>query len=304
MSEPKRHHWWPQLNSGYWCNERGLINVLNRDGSSFEGSPIGLGVVGHLYSKELTSGQKDTSIEKWFAKEIDSPFLEIIKKLSDESEIRRYKYHKNPDKAKVLRQLGYRVPNYVEYYGLPGSEREIVSKYVAALLVRNPNYLDKLAEYHKSSINPKNSALDNMKYLFEIYFQKIMSADFILIKRDAENEFLFSDGGIIAREPWSRNGGIPFDVHFPVTPDLALQILPALKQEFPDKIPVFRATNQGVAAQNRISLQYAKRQVFGRGAIPLEFVMKNWGRAAPQHIAVRHIDGKLETKVDWSRFFY
>ena len=131
-----------------------------------------------------------------------------------------------------------------------------------------------------------------------------MSADFILIKRDAENEFLFSDGGIIAREPWSRNGGIPFDVHFPVTPDLALQILPALKQEFPDKIPVFRATNQGVAAQNRISLQYAKRQVFGRGAIPLEFVMKNWGRAAPQHIAVRHIDGKLETKVDWSRFFY
>ena len=76
-----------------------------------EGSPIGLGVVGHLYSKELTSGQKDTSIEKWFAKEIDSPFLEIIKKLSDESEIRRYKYHKNPDKAKVLRQLGYRVPN-------------------------------------------------------------------------------------------------------------------------------------------------------------------------------------------------
>lgn len=304
MNIPKRHHWWPQLNSGNWCNAEGKISVLNRDGTMFLGQPQGLGVVGHLYSKELEGGEKDTSIETWFAHEVDGPFSRVLKKLSDESSIRRQPFRGDPGKAAVAKQIGYRVSNFVEYIPITLEEREKIAKYVAALLVRNPNYLNKLEAFHRLSASPKNSALDNMKYIYNIYLNKIMIADLMLIKRDAENEFLFSDGGIVAREPWSEDGGIPFDIHYPMTPDLALQVLPALQQAFPHVIPVCRAANQGISAHNRITLQYANKQVFGRNSIPIDFVMKNWGRAAPQHIGFRHINGNLETKVDWSRYFH
>lgn len=278
--------------------------MLNRDGTMFLGQPQGLGVVGHLYSKELENGGKDTGIETWFAHEVDGPFTEVLKKLSDESSVKRQPFRGDTKKAIVLKQVGYRVPKCFEYIELSPADREKIAKYVAALLVRNPNYLEKLERFHKLSASPKNSALDNMKHLFGIYFDKIMGADFILIKRDAENEFLFSDGGIVAREPWLISGGIPFDIHYPMTPDLALQVLPVLRQEFPHIIPVCKVANQGVSTHNRITLQYANRQVFGRGPIPIEFVMKNWGRAAPQHIGFRYVNGELETKVDWSRHFH
>lgn len=304
MNIPKRHHWWPQLNSGHWCNADGKINVLNRDGSTFLGKPQGLGVVGHLYSKELEDGSKDTAIETWFAHEVDGPFSETLNKLTDEKLVSRQPFQGNPQKAQVAKQLGYRITKEVEYISIFLDDRERISKYVAALLVRNPNYLKKLEDFHKLSEIPKNNALYNMRQIYDIYFEKIMMADFIIIKRDSDNEFVFSDGGIVAREPWSQNGGIPFDIHYPMTPDLALQILPALHQAFPRTIPIFRAANQGVSSHNRITLQYADRQVFGRGAIPSKFVMKNWGRAAPQHIGYRHVNGELETKVDWSRYFH
>lgn len=101
-----------------------------------------------------------------------------------------------------------------------------------------------------------------------------------------------------------KNGGIPFDIHYPMTPDYALQVLPAMTQEFPDSIPIFKASNTGISMHNRISLQYAKRQVFGRGNLPKKFIEKNWGKPAPQHIGFRHVDGKLEAKVDWGRYHH
>ncbi|MBW4972853.1 DUF4238 domain-containing protein [Roseovarius mucosus] len=304
MNRPKRHHWWPQLNSGFWCNADGNINVLNRDGTSFPGRPGGLGVVGHLYSKAFEDGEKDPAIETWFANEVDGPFAGVIDKFSDEKLIKRRPFRGDPDKAKTVKELGYRVLKNLEYFELSNSDRENISRYVAALLVRSPKYLSKLEKFHSASLNPKNDALDNMKYLYEVYLQRIKRADFVIIIRDAENEFLFSDGGIVAREPWSNAGGVPFDVHFPMTPDIALQVFPAMTQEFPNMVPVSRATNQGVSAHNRITLQHAENQVFGRGAIPIEFVMKNWGRPAPKHIGFRHVNGRLETKVDWSRHFH
>ncbi|RVV96611.1 DUF4238 domain-containing protein [Mesobaculum littorinae] len=303
MNVPKRHHWWPQLNSGHWCNVDSKINVLNRDGSSFLGKPRGLGVVGQLYSKELSDGSKDVSIETWFANDVDGPFDAVLRKLIDEQNVAKRKIRSDPEKAKVVRSLGYRITDYVEYIRLSDHEREVLSRYVAALLVRNPGYLEKLEVFHSEQLKPRNHALDNMKHIFDIYANRIFSADFIVIKRDADNEFIFSDGGIVAREPWSKSGGIPFDIHYPMTPDYALQVLPAIKQEFRG-VHLFRASNTGISAHNRISLQHAKRQVFGRAPLPTKFVLKNWGRPAPQHIGFRHVDGKLETKIDWSRFNY
>lgn len=304
MNNPKRHHWWPQLNSGHWCNSDGKIHVLNRDGTSFWGRPGGLGVVGHLYSREMANGAKDTSIETWFANEVDGPFVTLLEKLTSITHVRQTSFRCDPVKASLLTQMGYRVQKYIEYYDIARSERENIAKYIAALLVRSPRYLSKLEIFHKSSLSPKNSALDNMRHLHTVYFEAIMAADLLILRRDAENEFLFSDGGIVAKEPWSNKGGIPFDVHFPMTPDTSLQVIPSLKQNFPDAVPIFRAANRGISAQNRITLQYAENQVFGRNSIPIDFVMKNWGRPAPQHIMFRDIDGKLETKVDWSRFFH
>lgn len=260
--------------------------------------------MGQLYSKSLADGSKDVSIETWFADEIDGPFNEVLKKLIDDRYVQKRKFRGNPEKAKIVSDLGYRVSNYVEYINLSDSEVEILSRYVAALLVRNPGYIKKLEEFHSDQLKPKNSALDNMKFVFDIYADKILSADFMIVKRDAKNEFIFSDGGIVAREPWSRYGGVPFDIHFPMTPDYALQVLPAMRQEFRGVAHVIKASNIGISAHNRISLQHAKKQVFGRTPLPKSFVVKNWGRPAPQHIGFRHVNGQLETKVDWTRFYH
>ncbi|TRD22957.1 DUF4238 domain-containing protein [Palleronia caenipelagi] len=304
MSVPKRHHWWPQLNSGHWCSTDGTIQVLSRDGSSFRGKPRGLGVVGQLYSKDLADGTKDVSIETWFANDIDGPFASLLKKLIDDKNLRNRTFSGDHKKRKLSNELGLRIGNTIEYMEVSEHELEVLSRYVAALLVRNPNYLKKLAQFHSDQLNPKHSSLDNMRYVFEIYANRLLCADFVILKRDARNEFLFSDGGIVAREPWSRYGGIPFDIHYPMTPDYALQALPAINQNFKGIIHYIKASNTGIAAQNRISLEVAKNQVFGRAPLPKNFVLKNWGRAAPHHIAYRHVDGQLETSVSWGRFYH
>ena len=69
---------------------------MNFDGSTFLGKLNGLGVVGHLYSKELESGEKDAGIETWFAEGVDEPFAEVLRNLVGEVSIKRRNSHLTP----------------------------------------------------------------------------------------------------------------------------------------------------------------------------------------------------------------
>ena len=78
MSKPKRHHWWPQLQSRHWTNPEGNINVIRRDGTVFAANPKNIGVMSQLYSRVDAHGNVNTDIEEWFSKEIESPFCPTL----------------------------------------------------------------------------------------------------------------------------------------------------------------------------------------------------------------------------------
>lgn len=150
----------------------------------------------------------------------------------------------------------------------------------------------------------KNLALKNMMHLFNVYSNRIMDSDFIAVEAAGTHEFLFSDGGIVAREPWSDERGLPFDIHIPISPKLSIQVIPAPTQAWPNGIIVSYAANSAISIHNRIILAQAKSQVFSRSFPPVSFIKKNWGRSAPDFMAFRRNGSELETKVDLSKFYH
>lgn len=311
MNTPKRHHWWPQLQSGHWTDKDGFVNVTRADGTTFRVPPSKVGVEGELYTRYELTGEKDLTIERWFSREIEAPFVGALKRLSTMEGITVSPLEaKRPEKEQEVRDLGFIVPTKVERLPLVPEHRDAIARYLAALLVRNPLYLAKLARFHDVHGTPlpagvprdaaiRTVALDNMLLVFETYRQRIADADFGLILVERGNEFLFSDAGISAEEPW-RPGPLPFDIHAPLTPTLALEVFPVPDRGLRNCF-IMRVNNQGVARMNRIALQNAQRFVFSRQAPPVKFIKEHFGKPAPKSIGVRMRNGILETKFDRSR---
>jgi hypothetical protein len=116
---------------------------------------------------------------------------------------------------------------------------------------------------------------------------------------DCNREFIFSDGGITAQEPWSKRT-IPFEIYVPLTPKLSLNVLP-LPNAYTKGLWVTRVNTRGVARYNRIMLSEAKRFVFSRSAPPLAFIQKHFGMPAPSPFGSRLVNGRLETIYNPSR---
>ncbi len=70
----------------------------------------------------------------------------------------------------------------------------------------------------------------------------------------------------MGEEPWRTEYGIPFDIHAPLTPDIALQVLPIPSSYDLDTAAILESNNQGTARLNRIILGGAERFVFSRQA--------------------------------------
>lgn len=307
MSKPKRHHWWPMAQSRYWANADGVVTVTRADGTSFRTNPLNIGVESELYTRFLWDDAKDTTIEDWFAKTIDGPTTDMIEHLLDPSNICRESFRGHPEKVRAVKELGFRVRPYIEKVSIPPNIRQSISRYVAALLVRHPKYLARLVEFHRAKGDAtsgiKNLALDNMLHLYNVYAERISRSVFMLTRRGGSAEYIYSDGGLLVEEPWRTESGIPFDIHAPLTPDIALQVLP-VPLEFEDDLSaavVSETTNQGVARQNRIVLGGASRFVFSRQEVPIAFISQNFGIPAPKNIGCRVVNGRFEAWFDRTR---
>lgn len=304
MNKPKRHHWWPLVQSRSWTGDDQLVYVTKKDGTYFRTSPNNIAVESELYTRFPHEGPKDVGIEEWFSKEIDGPASEIIGFLSELSGVRRFTFSGDSEKAGTLRQLGFRIRPYIEAIQMPMGMRRNIARYLAALLVRHPSYLAKLSYFHEKENPGRDSrelALDNMLHMYRVYVDEISTAFFALIRRDCDTEFVYGDGGVIVEEPWRRSHGIPFDMHAPITPDLALEVLPTPFDDDLRMMPISDLTNQGVARFNRISVGGAIRFVFSRGEPPANFIKANFGSPAPKNIGFRMVGGRLETKYDPSK---
>lgn len=272
---------------------------------------MNIGIEGHLYTRYDISGQKDLSIERWFSQEIEGPFVEALDRLTSGMGISISPLPAiDREKERNLRDLGFVVPNKVERLLLSREHRRAIDCYLAALLVRNPVYLAKIAQFHDRNEAPlpvevprndaiKTIALDNMLSVFRIYQDRIAQSHLGLLYATGDNELLFSDAGITAEEPW-RPGTLPFDIHAPLTPTMALEVLPTPNQT-PGECFIMRMNNQGIARMNRLALADAQRFVFSRQRPPIEFIKSHFGKPAPKSIGIRPIGAGVVTKFDRSR---
>jgi len=307
MSSAKRHHWWPLSQSRHWTNSRGKVHVIRSDRSTFLVNPLNIGVESELYTRFSEDNEKDTAIEDWFAEVIDAPVARTIKFLLNPTNIHRAKFAGDPKKKATCRELGFRVGSYIDRIELNIEIRTCIAQYIAALLVRHPKYLSKLEDLHRAEIGSsrqtKNLALNSMLKLYRIYADRIAKSVLLISRRVGTSEYLYADGGISVEEPWRRAFGIPFDIHAPLTPDIAIQVLPIPNPSSEDlsSAVIFEAKNQGVARQNRIILGGAVRFVFSRQMPPISFIVKHFGVPAPQNISYRISGGRLETGYDPDR---
>lgn len=305
MNKPKRHHWWPQVQSRHWTQEDGCVCVTRKDGTTFRANPINVAVESELYTRFGADDSKDTWIEEWFGNEIDAPAGMMINHLLDPTNIRRRRFTPDSTKATQARALGFRVYPYLEEILLPDGIRTAIARYVAALLVRHPDYLRRLASLvslgQENPADLRSVALDQMLVLYEQYRERIERSVIMVSRRIGSSEYLYADGGLMVKEPWNQEIGVPFDIHAPLTPDIAIQILPTPE---PEKLPtaiVFDATNQGVSRQNRIILGGARRFVFSRQTPPKEFIGKNFGVPAPANICLHVNRTEVHARYDASR---
>jgi len=293
--------------SRYWTNTDGLVTITRADGTTFRANPLNIGVESELYTRFLEDDTKDTGIEDWFAEAIDGPATKMIDHLLDPGNVSRQPFRGDPLKAKTVKAVGFRVNAYFDKVTIPPDIRRAISQYIAALLVRHPRYLSRLIEFHRedgsSTQSARNRALDNMLHLFAVYAERISRSVLLVTRRVGSSEYLYSDGGLMVEEPWRRESGIPFDIHAPVTPDIALQVLP-VPLHFSDDLTtaaISESTNQGVARQNRIVLGGASRFVFSRQTIPPSFISQNFGKPAPKNIGYRVVNGRFEAWFDPTR---
>jgi hypothetical protein len=290
------------VQSQHWTDADGFVFASRSNGTHFRANPLKIGVESELYTRFGSDNSKDTSIEEWFAKTIDAPATQMIEHLLDPSNITRQPFYPDPMKVKMAKELGYKINSYIDTISLPSNIRNAISAYLAALLVRHPGYLSKLIIFHSNSSDTpeaiKNIALERMLEMFEIYYHKIRSAVFLVSRRVGTSEFLYADGGILVDEPWRKEFGIPFDIHAPITPDIAIEVLPIPDHGDLSSALVAESTNQGVSRQNRIILGGAQRFVFSRQSPPSTFIQKHFGVSAPRNIGYRLINGQLITSYD------
>lgn len=282
-----------------------MLHVVRADGTQFRAPPSKVGVEGELYTRLDPDGQKNRDIERWFSNAIDTPFANAFSTAVDLKRIQKNPFPTRGDLSQRsdLKRIGYILSDYDEHIPLPDHTREAIANYVAALLVRSPHYVMKLIDWHQS--NGENSdfpidqkvhrglALQNMIYLYEVYRTAINGACINMMIADCDREFLFSDGGITAQEPWNKRT-IPFDIYVPLTPKLALNVLP-LPNAYTNGFWVTRVNQRGVARYNRIMLSEAKRFVFSRSSPPLAFIQKYFGLPSPSPFGSRLVNGRLET---------
>lgn len=289
-----------------------MLHVVRADGSVFRAPPSKVGVEGELYTKLDPTGKKNRDIERWFSQEIESPFAGVLGKLIGlEGIVRRYPPSQgDPAHRKDVEDLGFIIKDYHEDLPMNAADRSAIANYLAALVVRSPIYLNKLTDWHARTnadslplpVGPsdvRGLALENMLFLYDVYREAITNAYITLTIADCDREYLFADGGIVAKEPWS-NRPLPFDLYAPLTPKLALNVLP-LPNADKDRLWVARLNGQGVSRYNRMAVGGAVRFVFSKSSPPLAFIKKHFGVPAPAAIGSRWVDGKLETKYDRAR---
>lgn len=293
MSNPKRHHWWPECHSKLWTDREGCVTRLGRGDEPRRTRPINTAVIGHYNSVRHLNGQQDPALETYFANEVEWPAGPVLERLSKEKwrdpmVERLVDAPRGRGMRRQIREAGWEWDGMACSAYLPAEDRLALTRYVASLIVRVPSYKDAL---NSEAVRMSLAALldlDAPQARFEAdrrhvailrqhideYSRRLIGCAVILLEAQEGEEFIIGDTPVI---PAALGFGKAKAI-CPISPDRALIMISGWTAPFGDRIGVFRSTRGRVRSYNRVMLQNAEQEVFCRTAIPSDFVSKHLGR--------------------------
>jgi hypothetical protein len=287
----KRHHWWPQCHSGLWIDAEGCITVTNAAAEVRRTRPVNTAVIGHFNSLKKPDGTFDTSLETYFADEVDGPAAPVLARLATEKRLDP-EVESHFDRAflraswKGIKEDGF-VPSERAYTArIGGDEKLALARYVASLMTRVPSYKNELNSNRMRSnvaailgLEPDGARFETDALHLEIvrrhladYAARLAKCEFILI--DSENEELvIGDTPVI---PATLGFG-ESEALMPLSPTRAILFIRGHKAPVPGRALIFASQRRSVRAYNRTMLQNAEREVFSRAPINPGFVRRHLG---------------------------
>jgi hypothetical protein len=291
MNSPKRHHWWPECHSKLWVAENGLITMIDIDGVARPVTPENAGVIKHHNTVRLSDGTIDTSLENYFADEIENPVARVLLRLANER-LRSFAWDKYIDKefasreGRGIRADGF-LPTKLGYcVSLPAADRIAVARYFASLLVRVPSYKDELKsslriEGFRKILNlPEDQAtfeadllhVEIVRRHLSDYAKRLLECAWLIIE-SPNQEILFSDTPIVP----SALGWGDAEALCPISPNRCIMFIRGYKPPMEDSLMIVQSTPRSIRALNQTLLQNSQRFVFCRSSFPLGFILKHFG---------------------------
>jgi hypothetical protein len=300
VSAAKRHHWWPQCHSEIWTDDHGLITMVFNDGSVKNVTPINAGVIGRHNAVKLPNGGVDTSLETFFANEVDTPAAPLLRRLASEKRRnlvweRSFDHQFVRQERRHFRGDGFLPMDRCYTVPMTADEQLKVARYVASLLVRVPSYKDELnstsvvntlaalldIEAQKAKFEVDKFHVRAMKAHLKQYTDKMTECAWVIIE-SVRQEFVFGDTPVIP----SVLGWGEAEAICPISPNRCLMFVKGFSPPIADHIVIAQAVPQSVRATNQTMIQNADRFVFARKAPSIEFVVKHFGsrqvRIAPK----------------------
>ncbi len=309
MANPKRHHWWPEFHQSLWVDAGGCITSINAEGKVLTTQPKSIAVIGHFNSIRLPDGTKDTTLETYFADNVDSPAGPVLGRLATEK-WRDVAVEQLINKANAQRQRksfrrdGFDWDGAAYSVWLTQEERLDLARYIASLIVRVPSYkgllnsheveasfrdlfgIDQLQARYQADAHH----VDIVKQHVEQYSAQLIDRAFVLLEAPPGEEFILGDTPVL---PAALGFG-QTEAICPLSPDRVLAIIKGWMAPFNDRIGVFIITRQKLRFYNRLILQNAEREIFCRKPISQDIVAKHLGtrqvrlvvemsRSAPEH---------------------
>ena len=287
----KRHHWWPMCHSSLWTDEEGCITVYDKLNGVRRLRPNNTAVIGHYNTVRQLDGSTDTSLEEYFANDVEGRAGPVLRRLATEKN-RDLNAEWLIDKTqlhlarKLIAKDGFELPSRSYSVRLNASDKMDLSRYIASLIVRVPSYKDELNsdatqnmiasllgyKHDESRIVTDLVHVDIIKAHLVDYTTRLSQCEFIIVDT-AKVEFIIGDTPVI---PAALGFG-DAEAMLPLTPNRAIFIIRGWRGPLPNRAMIFNAKPTNVKAFNITMLQNAERQAFAKSPISGGLVAKYLG---------------------------
>lgn len=288
MSNPKKQHFVPQSYLKHFTNSDGFLHIYDLVSDQFRvQTPGSTGYSNNFYTVEI-DGNKDYSIEKMLAVNVDSLYNPIVSKIANREvlthedkinlatfltfqHLRTPAQRKNYDKmvetfykksSKIIFQMK-KVHNQLEHY----SSEDLES-------------LEDILENEKFQVNvPKEQSLGFMLKFSEEMIQMLTNHNFVIIEASNKSEFITSDNPYcMVKEKWTAPyegyGIINTTKIFPITPKHLLVL-----KDPGDKMFYMKMSKAQVRSFNFIIFDWADRLLFSRNKLLIQSLVKTYKKS-------------------------